>query len=85
MRIKERMQSDRAASNTVETIIIIALAVFAALALFTFILSPTQNAADNLGQGIDSGIDGILDSGGENIQDVIDGFGSGGTGGYGSQ
>lgn len=33
---EKRMQSDRAASNTVETIIIITLAVFPVLALFTF-------------------------------------------------
>lgn len=72
------MQSDRAASNTVETIIIIALAVFAALALFTFVLKPTQNSADNLGQGIDLGVDAILNSGGENIQGAIDEFGNGG-------
>lgn len=75
-KIMERIQSDKAASNTVETIIIIALAVFAALALFTFVLKPTQNAADNLGQGIDGGVDKILKSGGQNIDDVIDGFGS---------
>ena len=86
-KIMERIQSDKAASNTVETIIIIALAVFAALALFTFVLSPTQNAADNLGQGIDSGVDSILKSGGQNIDGVIDSFGDSSKtqGSYGNQ
>lgn len=77
-KIMERIQSDKAASNTVETIIIIALAVFAALALFTFVLKPTQNSADNLGQGIDLGVDAILNSGGKNIDNVINEFGEGG-------
>lgn len=73
-KIMERIQSDKAASNTVETIIIIALAVFAALALFTFVLKPTQNSADSLGQGIDDGVHSILQSGGQNIDSVIDDF-----------
>lgn len=50
--LKRRIKSDRAASNTVETIIIIALAVFAALALFTFILKPTRDSADTMGTQI---------------------------------
>lgn len=58
--LKKRMQSDRAASNTVETIIIIALAVFAALALFTFILKPTRDSADKMGGEIDSIIDDLI-------------------------
>lgn len=60
--IRQRMSSDKAASNTVETIIIIALAVFAALALFTFILKPVQNSSKNLGTGLDSWINGLLKS-----------------------
>ena len=58
--LKKRMQSDRAASNTVETIIIIALAVFAALALFTFILKPTRDSADKMGGEIDGIIDDLI-------------------------
>lgn len=58
--LKRRMKSDRAASNTVETIIIIALAVFAALALFTFILKPTRDSADTMGQEIDGIIDDLI-------------------------
>lgn len=64
--IRQRMSSDKAASNTVETIIIIALAVFAALALFTFILKPVQNSSKNLGDGLDGWINGLLGSEGAN-------------------
>lgn len=60
--IRQRMSSDKAASNTVETIIIIALAVFAALALFTFILKPVQNSSKNLGTGLDKWINNLLKS-----------------------
>lgn len=60
--IRQRMSSDKAASNTVETIIIIALAVFAALALFSFILKPVQNSSKNLGSGLDSWINDLLGS-----------------------
>lgn len=64
-KLMAKMKSDRAAANTVEIIIIIALAVFAALALFTYILTPTQDSADKLGKGIDGGIDSILKSKGD--------------------
>lgn len=64
-RIKERMTSDTAAMGTVETIILIALAVFAALALFTFVLRPTQQSADGVGTSIHSGVDSILKSDGD--------------------
>lgn len=64
-RIKERMNSDMAASNTVETIIIIALAVFAALALFTYILTPVQNNAEELGTSIDKGVNSLINSAGD--------------------
>lgn len=65
--IRQRMSSDKAASNTVETIIIIALAVFAALALFTFILRPVQNSSENLGTGLDGWINGLLKSQGDGV------------------
>lgn len=61
-KIKERMQSDRAASNTVEVIIIIALAVFAALALFTFVLNPTRKGAESVGGTITDTIDNLLNT-----------------------
>lgn len=64
-KIKQRMSSDTAAMGTVETIILIALAVFAALAVFTFVLRPTQQSADGLGKSIHGGIDSILKSDGD--------------------
>lgn len=63
-RIKQKMTSDTAAMGTVETIILIALSVFAALALFTFILKPVQENSADLGAGVDSGIQDILNSDG---------------------
>ena len=63
--IKERMSSDKAAANTVEIILIIALAVFAGLALFRFILQPVQDNAQNLGTGISSTVTSILNSDGK--------------------
>lgn len=63
--IAKRMKSDKAAAGTVETILIIALAVFAALALITFILRPTQESAEGLGNSIQQGVNGILTSDGD--------------------
>lgn len=65
--IRQRMSSDKAASNTVETIIIIALAVFAALALFSFILKPVQESSENLGSGLKTWINDLLDSKGDPV------------------
>lgn len=78
--LMKRMQSDKAASNTVETIIIIALAVFAALALFTFILRPVQESADNLGSGIGDFMDKLMNSQGAGVPDFEGGLGNGGAG-----
>lgn len=64
-KIKQRMSSDTAAMSTTEAIILIALAVFAALALFTFVLRPTQQSAEGLGNSIHSGVDSILKSDGD--------------------
>lgn len=63
--IRQRMSSDKAASNTVETIIIIALAVFAALALFTFILQPVRDSSNELGGGLKTWINDLLRSEGD--------------------
>ena len=65
--IMSKMNSDKAASNTTEMIIIIALAVFAALALFTFVLRPVQNSADNLGAGIDTFTGDLMKSQGKGV------------------
>ena len=61
-RFLARTQSDEGAASTVEMIIIIALAVFAALALFTYILSPVTDSSEKLGVEIEDGIDSILES-----------------------
>ena len=63
--IKQRMTSDKAAANTVEIILIIALAVFAGLALFRFVLQPVQDNAENLGTGISNTVTSILNSDGK--------------------
>lgn len=67
--ITRKMRSDKAASNTTETIIIIALAVFAALALFTFVLRPVQESADDLGTGISDWMSKLMDSQGSGVPD----------------
>lgn len=76
--IIRKMRSDKAASNTTETIIIIALAVFAALALFTFILRPVQESADNLGSGISDWMDKLMNSQGAGVPDFEGDLGGGG-------
>ena len=77
--IRQRMSSDKAASNTVETIIIIALAVFAALALFTFILKPVQESADDLGSGISDWMGELMKSQGTGDPEFNGGLGGGGA------
>ena len=63
--IKQRMTSDKAAANTVEVILIIALAVFAGLALFRYVLAPVQESADDLGTGIGNTVTSVLESDGD--------------------
>ena len=74
--IKQRMTSDKAAANTVEIILIIALAVFAGLALFRFVLQPVQDNAENLGTGISNTVTDILNSDGkaDNMKGTGGGF-----------
>lgn len=69
--LKQRMSSDKGASNTVETIIIIALAVFAGLALFTFILKPVRDSADNMGGGISKWMTDLMKSKGAETPDFV--------------
>lgn len=77
-KLKQRIGSDRAAANSVEMIIIIALAVFAGLALFTFILKPVQNSADNLGSGIDTFTGDLMKSQGKGTPTFNGAAGGGG-------
>lgn len=48
-KVKQRMQSDTGASNTTETILLIALAVFAVLAVFKFIIVPIRDSSKLIG------------------------------------
>ena len=59
-KIMSKFSSDKAASNTTETIIIIALAVFAALALFRFVLTPVQQGAEGLGKETKTILDRLI-------------------------
>lgn len=51
-KIKGKMKSDNGASGSVETILLIALAVFAVMAIMTFILKPIQESSDKIGETI---------------------------------
>lgn len=78
MKLMERLNSDSGAALSVEMIILIALAVFAALAVFSFILSPVQKSADSLGKGLSGWIDQLLSSKGQSgVPDFVPGAGSG--------
>lgn len=79
-KIIKKMSSDKAAAGTTETIIIIALAVFAALALFTFILRPVQESADDLGTGIGDWMTKLMNSQGAGVPNFEGGLGGGGAG-----
>lgn len=52
-RIKERMSSDRAAVGTVEAVLLIALAVFAVLAVNRYILNPLSKTSEGIGEEIE--------------------------------
>lgn len=51
-KIMQRIKSDRGAIGTTEAIILIVLAVFASLAIFTFILAPSRDSAETVGNEI---------------------------------
>lgn len=59
--MKQRMKSDKAASNTVEQVIIIALAMFAALMLFRAVLKPTEDSANLLGERIEDNVKNLME------------------------
>ena len=52
---------------TILILILIALGIFAALALFTFILQPVRNSANSLGKGLSGWINSLLGSKGEGV------------------
>lgn len=51
--LKKRLSSDVAASNSVETILLIAMAVFAVLAIFTYIMKPLMKSTKDIGGAIE--------------------------------
>lgn len=66
--MKQRMNSDDGASYTIEIIFGIVLAVFAGLALYTFVLKPVQQTAANTGSGISKFTGDLMNSQGKNTQ-----------------
>ena len=75
----EKFNSDKAAVGTTEIIILIALGIFAALALFTFILQPVRNSAISLGSGLQGWIGKLLGSKGTGIPEFTPGPATPGT------
>lgn len=51
--LKKRLTSDVAASNSVETILLIAMAVFAVLAIFNYIMKPLMKSTKDIGGAIE--------------------------------
>lgn len=59
--VMNRVKSDEAAAVSSELLIVIVLAVFAALALFRFILKPVEDGATKTGSTITKIIGDLLD------------------------
>lgn len=51
-KIKRRLVSDEGAMGTVETIILIALAVFGTMVIFKYIMVPIQDSSIGIGETI---------------------------------
>lgn len=51
-KMKHRLTSDSGAALSVEMIVLIALAVFAAIMLLKYIMSPMQESAESIGNKI---------------------------------
>ena len=58
--ITKRIESDKAAAGSVETILLITLAVFTILAVMKFVISPFISPIRNSVEGIDGEIEKIL-------------------------
>ena len=52
--MKHKMKSDRGASNSTEVVLLIALAVFAVLAIGEFIISPMVESSRGIGLEIEA-------------------------------
>lgn len=75
--MKQRTQSDDGASYTIEIIFGIVLAVFAGLALYTYILKPVQSTADSTGAGIKTFTGDLMNSQGKGTKTFTPGAGTG--------
>lgn len=51
-KIKQKMSSDAGAMGTTETILLIALAVFAVLVVMKYIMAPVQESSEGIGNVI---------------------------------
>lgn len=69
-KIVNKMRSDDAAAMSGELLIIIALAIFAALALFKFVLLPIQQGAKETGNTIGTTIKNLLSGKDGSLNDV---------------
>lgn len=50
--IKRKLKSDDGAMGSVETILLVALAVFAVMVIFKFIMEPIQESSEGIGNTI---------------------------------
>lgn len=50
--LKKRINSDKAAMGSVETVVLVALSVFAVLAVYEFIIKPIQSSSEGIGNTI---------------------------------
>lgn len=50
--LKKRISSDKAAMGSVETVVLVALSVFAVLAVYEFIIKPIQSSSEGIGNTI---------------------------------
>ena len=51
--LKERINSDEAAMGTVETVLLIALALFAVMVVTKYIMTPIQESSKGIGKEIE--------------------------------
>lgn len=51
-KIREKMNSDKAAMGAVETILLVALAVFGILIILNYIMKPLQSTSEGIGNTI---------------------------------
>lgn len=69
-RLMNRIKSDEAAAMSGEMLMLIALAVFAGLALFKYVLTPIQKSAQLTGNTIQTTIANLLSGKGNKIPDL---------------